>query len=73
MKRSILFFMILLLSIFSSCDWFNPEDDDPLVIDNTKYGRVTPTSAKLGTLLRFFSLDSTDYPLEEYKVLFTLS
>jgi hypothetical protein len=63
--------MILLLSIFSSCDWFNPEDEDPLVIDNTKYGRVTPTSAKLGTLLRFFSLDSTDYPLEEYKVLFT--
>ena len=65
--------MILLLSIFSSCNWFNPEDDDPLVIDNTEYRRVTPTSAKLGTLLMFFSLDSTDYPLEEYKVLFTLS
>jgi hypothetical protein len=70
MKKIFIIFMLLFLSIQFSCIFDGPPIVDPPV-DQTKYGHVNPTNARLGTKLKFFNTDSTDYPFEDYKILFT--
>ena len=61
-------FIFTLIMIFSSCIIDPPVNNDP--VDETKYGYVTPSAGKLGTKVKFFQLDETDYPIEEYRILF---
>jgi hypothetical protein len=69
MKRILTIFIMIALCLFIACELTPPENNDP--VDETKYGYVTPNSGKLGTKIKFFQMDSTDYPLDEYRILFT--
>ena len=68
MKKLLIIVTIILTLILISCNVEPPEGNDP--IDETKYGNVSPSSGKLGTKVRFFNMDSSDYPLDEYRILF---
>ena len=68
MKRILTIFIMIALCLFIACDITPPEGNDPE--DTVKTGYVSPSAAKLGTLLRFFTTDSLPYPINEYQILF---